>query len=71
MSISIVLFDVRGKNAEIRINGERVYTENFKQDFGDIVGITYVFDGAGTIDFVQLSDPSGKAVFADDFSRFP
>lgn len=61
--------EVRDKTAEIIVNGERVYTEIFKQDFGKIVGLTYVFDGSGSIDFVRLSDPSGKVVFADDFSR--
>ncbi|MEB2774319.1 hypothetical protein SYJ56_03325 [Algoriphagus sp. D3-2-R+10] len=61
--------EVRDKKAEIKINGERVYTEVFKQDFGEIVGLTYVFDGSGSIDFVRLSDPAGKVVFADDFNR--
>ncbi|MEB2774298.1 hypothetical protein SYJ56_03220 [Algoriphagus sp. D3-2-R+10] len=61
--------EVRDKKAEIKINGEQVYTEVFKQDFGDIVGLTYIFDGSGSIDFVRLSDPAGKVVFADDFNR--
>lgn len=63
--------EVKDKKAEISVNGERVYAENFKQDFGDIVGLTYVFDGTGTIDFVRLSDLTGKVVFEDDFNRLP
>ena len=61
--------DVRDKHAEILINGEQVYTEVFNQDFGQIVGLTYIFDGTGTIDYVNLSDISGEVIFEDDFNR--
>ncbi|WP_057940580.1 hypothetical protein [Algoriphagus resistens] len=63
--------DVRDKHAEILINGERAYTEEFKQNFGEIVGLTYVFEGTGTIDFARLLDPAGTVVFEDDFNRLP
>jgi transcriptional regulator with XRE-family HTH domain len=58
---------VRNKNAEIHINGERAFSETYKEDYGDIMGFIYIFEGKGSIDYVQLTDADGRAVFKDDF----
>lgn len=61
--------NVKDKKAEITINGESAYTESFKEDFGKIVGLTYIFDGTGSIEYVKLSDVEGNVAFEDDFEN--
>ena len=58
---------VRNKNAEISINGEVVFKETYKENYGDIKALTYVFDGVGSIDHVKLDDANSKTVFEDNF----
>ncbi len=58
---------VRDKNAAIYINDELAFTEKFKEDFGDIVALLYIFEGTGSIDYVRLDDPEGEVVFEDEF----
>ena len=58
---------VRDRHAEIHLNGRPVYQENYKQDFGKIVSLIYLFDGTGTIDYAKLIDGQGKIAFQDDF----
>lgn len=58
---------VRDKKATIFLNGQEAYTEHYLEDLGDIMGLAYVFEGTGSIDFVQLTNESSEAVFQDDF----
>ncbi|MER3375270.1 MAG: hypothetical protein RIM83_11590 [Allomuricauda sp.] len=58
---------VRDKKATIFLNGQEAYTEHYLEDLGDIMGLAYVFEGTGSIDFVQLTNQSNEAVFQDDF----
>ncbi|NKI31093.1 hypothetical protein HCU67_04000 [Muricauda sp. DJ-13] len=60
---------VEDKTAEIRINDSLVYTERFKEDFGDIKALSYVFDGTGSIDFAELSASNGEVRNREDFER--
>lgn len=60
---------VRDRHAEITVNGQQAYTETFQEDFGQIMSLSYIFDGKGSIDNVQLSDTAGRIVFKDDFDR--
>ena len=59
--------NVHDKNVEIIINDETVFKETLTEDLGKIVGITYVFEGKGSVDYVRLFDAKGKPVFEDDF----
>ena len=58
---------VKEKNAEISINSKVIFHEKFKEDFGKIVGLIYIFDRTGSIDYAKLSGPDGQTVFEDDF----
>jgi hypothetical protein len=59
--------NVRDKNADIYINGEKAFQEMFKEDFGKIVGLLYIFEGTGSLDYVTLTGADGQTVFEDDF----
>lgn len=58
---------VKDKHADIYVNGKKEFTEVFKKDFGKIVGLIYVFEGMGSIDYVKLAKVDGEVVFEDDF----
>ncbi|RKN81393.1 hypothetical protein [Ulvibacterium marinum] len=60
---------VKEKNAEIRINGESSYFETFKEDFGKVMGLIFIFEGKGSIDHVKLSDTTGTISFEDNFEK--
>lgn len=61
--------EVRNKKAQIIINGKPVYHETFQEDFGEIMGLAYIFDGKGSINSVKLSDASGNTAFEDNFGN--
>ena len=58
---------VLNRNATISINGENVFSEKYKEDFGDIKSLIYIFERTGSIDFVKLSDTEGNVKFEDTF----
>jgi transcriptional regulator with XRE-family HTH domain len=60
---------VSNKNASILINGEPAFQEIYKEDYGDIVGLIYLFEGRGSIDYVRLNNEKGDVVFTDDFEN--
>lgn len=57
------------KNAEVYLNGSKVYEQQFEDDFGSIVGLDYRFSGLGEIDYTVLKDPDGKKVYEDTFEE--
>ncbi|MCR9226530.1 MAG: hypothetical protein NXH90_03790 [Flavobacteriaceae bacterium] len=58
---------VEGKKATILLNGKEAYSENYQEDLGNIMGLAYVFEGTGSIDFVELVNEKGAVVFQDNF----
>jgi len=58
---------VKDRTAGIYLNGKLTYEETYKQDMGNIVAISYIFDGGGSIDYAKLTDGEGKVVFDDEF----
>ena len=60
---------VENKNAQVFINDSLAFSEVFKQDFGDVVGLFFMFDGTGNLDDVKLTDHENRVVFQDDFEK--
>lgn len=58
---------VQGKHTKITLNGITIYEEDFKEDFGQIMALLYIFDGTGSLDEIQLTDVQGKKIFSEDF----
>ena len=58
---------VVNKSASIRINGKDCFNEKYKEDFGKIVALIYIFERTGSIDFVKLYNKDGNVAYADDF----
>ncbi len=62
-----VKVDVVNKKANISVDGKNVYTVDFKNDLGKIVGLAYHFNGTAAIDYVRLNNGDGKMVYNDEF----
>lgn len=60
---------VNDKHAAIFINGKEAAVEDFQEDLGNIVGLTYIMEGTGYIDYVQLWDENGKLTYEDMFDN--
>lgn len=60
---------VENKQAEIILNGQRLVTETFQEDFGNIMALTYIFSGTGSIDHVRLAGKNGEITFEDNFNQ--
>ena len=58
---------VVNKQATILLDEQPVYTINFKDDFGKVVGLVYNFTGTGAVDYVKLKNGGNKVVYEDDF----
>ena len=59
--------DVVNKKATISIDEKSVYTVDFKNDLGKIVGLAYHFTGTAAIDYVRLKNGDGKLVYGEEF----
>lgn len=60
---------VKDRHAVIYLNGQPAYRETYKEDFGKIVALIYIFDGTGSIDYTKLKDGNEQIVFEDNFDR--
>jgi hypothetical protein len=58
---------VKDRHAAIYLNQALAYEEVYKEDFGKIVSLIYLFDGTGSIDYAKLEDGKGQTVFEDEF----
>lgn len=58
---------VQNKNANIYLNGKLIFKDTYKEDYGDIKALTYVFEGTGSVDYVTLSNANDDTVFDDNF----
>jgi hypothetical protein len=61
--------EVVNKKATISIDGKNVYTVDFKNDLGKIVGLAYHFTGTAAIDYVRLKNGEGRTVYDDEFEE--
>ena len=60
---------VKDRHAAIYLNSKPVYQEVYRENFGKIVALIYIFDGKGSIDYAKLKDENGQTVFEDDFGN--
>jgi hypothetical protein len=64
-----VQIKVKDRHAVIYLNGKQAYEETYREDFGKIVALIYIFDGTGSIDFAKLTDGQQRVVLEDDFDN--
>jgi hypothetical protein len=59
---------VANKQAVIYLDEQPVYSINFKQDFGKVVGLVFNFTGSGAVDWVRLKKGE-ELVYAEEFGE--
>ncbi|QHW00959.1 hypothetical protein [Spirosoma endbachense] len=58
---------VRNKRAQVFIGGKKAYEALIPTEARDIIGISYDFEGTGSVDFTRFIQPNGQVVFEDNF----
>ena len=58
---------VQDKKVQLFLNGQLIHELAYQKSAGRVVGMRFLFDGAGEIDDVRLLDSGGSVVFEDDF----
>ncbi|QIP15790.1 hypothetical protein G8759_25745 [Spirosoma aureum] len=59
--------EVRNKRAQVFIGGEKAYEALIPTDARDIIGISYDFEGTGSVDFTRFTQSNGQVAFEDKF----
>ncbi len=59
--------EVKNRQVQIFINHKKIYQATIPTAPAEIVGISYNFEGTGSVDYVRFNRPNGEVVFADDF----
>ena len=66
-----VEFTVRDKHVTIRINGVDRYSTRYKISPGVITGLGFISNGLCQVDFVELTDLSGRVFYSNNFDAIP
>ena len=59
---------VNEKSAEVRINNNQIFTGNYDQANGKIIGLEVVFKGTGMLDFINIKDLNSQKVYNETFN---
>ncbi|TAI48389.1 hypothetical protein [Flagellimonas allohymeniacidonis] len=55
------------KEMQLSLNGTEVLTTSYEEAIGDIMEISFFFNGLGMVDDIELTDGKGNIKFSDDF----
>lgn len=61
--------EVRNKHLSLWINGSRIYETVLNKKPVGIVGISYVFEGTGAVNYTRFTRTNGEVVFEDNFDN--
>lgn len=59
--------EVRNKHFSLWTNGNKIYETILNKKPVSIVGISYVFEGTGSVDYTRFARTNGEVVFEDNF----
>ncbi|WP_332367656.1 hypothetical protein [Spirosoma telluris] len=60
--------EVRNKRVQLFVAGKKAYEAIAPNAFTDIVGVSYEFEGTGSVDFVRFNRLDGTTAFEDNFN---
>ena len=63
--------DVRNGRMRVFVGGKKAYEVTIPTAAKDIIGISYDFEGTGSVDFVRFSQLDGTIAFEDTFDSAP
>lgn len=58
---------VRNRKANVLLNGKEVIHVNYKETFGELVGVIYTFKGLGSVDYINIGGADNKEVYKEEF----
>ncbi|GAB3768032.1 hypothetical protein GCM10028818_01790 [Spirosoma horti] len=58
---------VRNKRVQLFVDGKKAYEAVAPHAVKDIVGVSYEFEGTGSVDYVRFKRPNGTIAFEDSF----
>lgn len=61
---------VRNKRVQLFVDGKKAYEAVAPDAAKDIIGVSYEFEGTGSVDFVRFKRPDGTIAFEDDFAGY-
>jgi hypothetical protein len=61
--------EVKRKHLRLLVNGKKAYEATLTNTPVGIVGISYNFEGTGSVDYTRFSRPNGEVVFEEDFNQ--
>ena len=59
--------EVRNREVNLSLNGKKIYTLSYQEPAGRVIGLHYIFYGAGSVNKVILYNQDKNIVFSDDF----
>lgn len=64
---NFISLQVKNQNVEILLDDQLIYSVEYKEPIGKIMGINFRFQGAGEVDYVRLKDENGELAYKDEF----
>lgn len=64
----LLSISIKEKHVEIKLNGKSVLKTNYSEPIGFIKGLTCLFNGIGSVDFVRIKSLDGKTIYQDEFN---
>ena len=58
---------VRNRRVQLFVDGRKAYEATFPNTPARLVGVSYDFEGTGSVDYVRFSRPDGGVVYEDTF----
>lgn len=58
---------IKNKTVQLILNDVLIDTLSYQQAIGSIMGINFIFHGAGAVDYVRLYNERGAFVYEDEF----
>ncbi len=59
--------EVKGRQAIVFVNGKEAFRHTYRKPAGELVGVSYRFDGTGAVDSMAFRRNDGRTVFAESF----
>ncbi len=59
--------EVRDRQVQLFVDGQKAYEATFPNKPAQVVGISYEFEGTGSVDYTRFSRLNGEVVYEEDF----
>jgi hypothetical protein len=63
-----IKMNTSGGQFTIELDGKPVFSEEYKQPLGNLLGVVFSFFGSGKIDYLELKETSGESFYSSSFS---